>query len=160
MTSETQELLRIGQLADMTGRTKRTLHFYEELGLLSPAKRTKGGFRLYDNEAALRVSWIDQMQELGFSLSDIRDFLSDYKDLDFGPAAMLRLRSFYTQKLSETRVAISRLRALETELLDSLRYLDTCTGCAPRTPRTACNSCDESYHAGEERPVMVVAVQD
>ncbi len=39
--------LRIGELARRTGKTNRTLHFYEELGLLAPMSRTKGGFRIY-----------------------------------------------------------------------------------------------------------------
>ncbi|MBM4393334.1 MAG: MerR family DNA-binding transcriptional regulator, partial [Deltaproteobacteria bacterium] len=38
--------MRIGELAERAGRTQRTLHFYEELGLLTPVSRTKGGFRL------------------------------------------------------------------------------------------------------------------
>ena len=46
--------LRVGELAKVTGKTVRALHLYEELGLLAPSERSKGGYRLYD-EAALQL---------------------------------------------------------------------------------------------------------
>ena len=83
-------LLKVGELADLTGKTNRALRFYEELDLLKPASRTKGGFRLYDPSAGVRIHWIDRLQELGFSLSEIRDFMSSLREHDSGPAAMDR----------------------------------------------------------------------
>ena len=44
-------LMRIGELAAKTDTTLRTLHYYEELGIIEPAERTKGGFRLYHPKA-------------------------------------------------------------------------------------------------------------
>ena len=41
------KLLRIGDLAEKTGKTKRALRLYEEMGLLVPSERSSGGFRLY-----------------------------------------------------------------------------------------------------------------
>lgn len=154
------ELLRVGQLAEMTGKTVRALHLYEELGLLSPATRTKGGFRLYDERSMLRVQWIDRLQELGFTLKDAADFLVDLQDRDHGPAAMEALRAFYRSKLAETRATLARLQRLEHELQDSLAYLDGCTSCAGHTPRHACPACDTGAHAGQAAPPMVAAVQD
>ena len=66
-TSCESGLLKIGDLVRLTGKTPRTLHFYEELGLLRPVSRTKGGFRLYGEETLLRVRWTERLQELGFS---------------------------------------------------------------------------------------------
>ena len=48
-------LLRIGQLATACGKTARAMHLYEELGLLKPVVRSKGGFRLYSRAAIHRV---------------------------------------------------------------------------------------------------------
>ena len=42
--------LKIGELAKLSGKSVRALHLYEELGLLTPAERSKGGFRLYGTE--------------------------------------------------------------------------------------------------------------
>lgn len=153
-------LLRVGQLADQAGKTVRAIRFYEELGLLEPAQRTKGGFRQYDGSALIRIHWIDRLQELDFSLREIREFLSTLQSEPLGPAAMSQLRAFYGKKLIETRKALSRLRSLETELQDSLSYLQGCQTCAPVTPRSACRSCDETEHQDTEPPALVAAVHD
>lgn len=154
------ELWRVGQLAEKTGKTVRALHLYEELGLLRPATRTKGGFRLYDERSVLRVLWIDRLSDLGFSLKDAASFLGDLQDHDHGPAAMDSLRAFYRVKLKETAVAVARLQRLQTELQDSLDYLDSCRSCSDLTPLSACPACDTSAHAGQSVPPLVAAVQD
>lgn len=152
-----ERLMRIGELAERSGRTERTLRFYEELGLLSPAARTKGGFRLYDGNALLRIEWISRLQDLGFSLPEVKDFLQTLYAQRSGPAMMGDLREFYSTKLEETRAAIKRLRALEAELASSLAYLTVCKSCAPTTENTACRTCDDDHH-GQEAPTMVAAV--
>lgn len=154
------ELLRVGQLAERSGRSIRALHLYEELGLLTPAGRTKGGFRLYDESALLRVEWIDRLQELGFTLKDAADFLEDLRGESSGPAAMLALRSFYQVKLAETRATIERLGRLEAELSASLDYLQGCRTCDDQTPRQICPSCTSEPHHGTAAPAMVAAVHD
>lgn len=150
--------MRIGELAERSGKTIRTLHFYEELGLLVPVSRTKGGFRLYDEHALLRIEWIARLQDLGFSLPDIQTFLSDLHAQPSGPAMMTELRTFYAQKLSETRAQVARLRALELQLQSSIHYLSACKACAPATEKTRCHTCDDTEHEGQEAPMMVAAV--
>jgi MerR family transcriptional regulator, copper efflux regulator len=138
---------RIGDLARRTGKTIRTLHFYEEMGLLRPVERTRGGFRLYGRDAPARVHWIERLKELGFSLAEIREFLDRLRDEDSAPATMAGLRDFYREKLQDTRAAIARLRSLERELNESLAYLDSCAGCAPGTDLGSCRAC-----AGQAAP--------
>jgi len=154
------QTLKIGELARRTGKTNRTLHFYEELGLLVPTKRTKGGFRLYSEQAVLRIKWIERLQELGFSLQKISGFLGDLKSEDTGPASMDRLREFYAAKVYETRAAMKRLAALEHDLQQSLMYLDGCRSCDPITHRSVCGDCNEAQHVGVAVPEMVAAVHD
>jgi len=151
-------LLRVGEIARQTGKTTRALRFYEELGLLVPVRRTKGGFRQYDRTALVRVYWIDRLQELGFSLPEIGEFLSALREEDHGPAAMESLRAFYSRKLIETRQAILRMKALESELQESLGYLSACSTCAPDTLRTACRSCNDEAHQERPQPALVAAV--
>ena len=153
-------LLKVGELAERTGKTNRALRFYEEMDLLSPATRTQGGFRLYDSNAVIRIHWIDRLQELGFSLADIRDFLSALRDDDTGPAAMDRLRGFYAQKLIETRRSIARLESLKSEIVESLAYLHSCQSCAPATPRSACPACSSTARDGESVPRLVAALHE
>ena len=64
--SDTAATFRIGELAKKADKTVRTIHFYEELGLLQPASRSPGGFRMYTNKALDRIHWIERLQELGF----------------------------------------------------------------------------------------------
>ena len=68
--------LQIGEVAERTGVTQRTLRFYEEKGLLKPPTRMEGGFRLYSQDDVQRVERIRQMQSLlGFSLAEIRELV-------------------------------------------------------------------------------------
>ncbi|MFB9263053.1 MerR family transcriptional regulator [Bradyrhizobium erythrophlei] len=62
---------RIGELAEATGVTVRTLHHYEHTGLLAASERTDGGHRMYDRESVQRVHQIRALRELGFSLQEI-----------------------------------------------------------------------------------------
>ncbi len=150
--------MRIGELSRISGKTSRTLHFYEELGLLTPASRTKGGFRLYARSAVLRVQWIERLQELGFSLQEVSAFLSELHAHSTGPATMSQLQDFYRGKIEETRAAIRRLQDLEAELTGAISYLDECRACTSETARAACLSCHEE--SDRRLPDMVAAIHD
>lgn len=78
MTTESRhgEFLQIGEAAERTGLTQRTLRYYEEKGLLNPPQRMEGGFRLYSPDDLARLQRIREMKDLlGFSLADIKDML-------------------------------------------------------------------------------------
>src|SRR5262245_44283821 len=75
---EPGHLLRIGDLARLSGKTVRAIHLYEELGLLRPATRSSGGFRLYEPGAVERVRWIDLLHGMGFSLQEMGQLLRDW----------------------------------------------------------------------------------
>jgi len=68
--------LQIGEVADRTGVTQRTLRFYEERGLLKPPTRMEGGFRLYSEIDVGRVEQIKRLQSLlGLTLAEIKDMV-------------------------------------------------------------------------------------
>lgn len=69
------ELLKIGQVAEMAGTTLRTIRFYEEEGLLVPASRSAGGYRLYTEDQVERLRLLMQMKPLGFSVDEKRKLL-------------------------------------------------------------------------------------
>ncbi|HVT06543.1 MAG TPA: MerR family transcriptional regulator, partial [Polyangia bacterium] len=92
VSADSLSLLKVGELAKRTGKTVRAVHLYEELGLLSPAVRSKGGFRLYSGKAVKRIDWIQKLQDLGFSLTEIKAFLRDWEESDAAPKAMARVR--------------------------------------------------------------------
>jgi DNA-binding transcriptional MerR regulator len=76
VTADTDARYQIGEVADRTGVTQRTLRFYEEKGLLTPADRMEGGFRLYSEADIGRIRLIKQLQQLlGFSLAEIKEMV-------------------------------------------------------------------------------------
>jgi len=146
--------LRVGELARLSGKTVRALHLYEERGLLVPIERSKGGYRLYAQDALTRVRWIAKLQDMGFSLNDIQSMLRQWEQSGSAPDAMLRVGDLLKDKLQETREQIARLQALEDELRTSLEYLETCPSCSPKQDLTACTSC-ELHEQGEAAPDLV-----
>jgi len=97
--SQQPQRLRIGDLARRTGKTVRAIHLYEEMGLLEPATRSSGGFRLYDAAAVERMQWIDLLHTAGFSLHEMSDVLRTWWSAELGSAAMGRLREIFERKL-------------------------------------------------------------
>ena len=147
--------LKVGELARLSGKTVRALHLYEERGLLEPIERSKGGYRLYAEDALVRVRWISKLQEMGFSLTDIQKMLRQWEHSGSAPNAMLRVGDLLKVKLQETREQITRLQALESELMSSVAYLDICPTCSPKQELTACTTCE--LHASNQSAPDLVA---
>lgn len=71
------EWLRIEQVAERTGLTKRALRYYEEIGLLDPPTRTEGNYRLYSTADVAHIERIRRMRELlGASLAEIKEMVA------------------------------------------------------------------------------------
>ena len=76
--SPTTPLLRIQEVSATLGLTTRTLRYYEELGLLKPAARSEGDYRLYDEDDLERLRFIKGLRDdAGFSLAEIGQLLED-----------------------------------------------------------------------------------
>jgi len=75
---EAPRLLRIQEVADEVGLTTRAVRYYEELGLMKPAARSEGDYRLYDPDDVERLRFIKGLRdETGFSLAEIGQLLED-----------------------------------------------------------------------------------
>lgn len=104
--------MRIGELAERTGLSLRTIRFYEEVGVLAPAPRTKGGFRLFTDSDLQRLLLVRQMKPLGFSVEEMRDLLAAVDRLAASTAeparseAMLLVRGY--QARIDERAAVLR----------------------------------------------------
>lgn len=151
-----ESLLQVGELAKASGKTVRAIHLYEELGLLRTHERSKGRYRLFTEEAVVRVRWITKLQGLGLSLSEIQELVKQQEELGSAQFAATHLGQIYRAKLLETRTKITELRALEAELEDSLSYLATCgTACEPELPVHSCPTCER--HPERTNPPDLVA---
>jgi MerR family transcriptional regulator, thiopeptide resistance regulator len=96
----------IKKLADIAGVSVRTLHYYDEAGLLQPQTRGSNGYRYYDEESIIKLQQILFFRELGFSLEDIKKIISSP---DFDVIEALRSHRTLLQKKAE-RI----LRLIET----------------------------------------------
>ena len=74
-------MMTVREVSRRTGVTVRALQYYDQIGLLPPAKRTEAGYRLYDERALQRLGQILLFRELEFSLDEIRAIL-DRPDFD------------------------------------------------------------------------------
>ena len=154
-----EKLLQVGELASAVGKTVRAIHHYEELGLLEPDARSKGRFRLYDQEAVTRVRWIAKLHDLGLSLTQIQEVVATWEHAPSAGKANATIRSMYAEKLDETRAQIARLRDLERELEVSVAYLEACEPCDTSVPRHSSTRATATPHVchveGDRRPPEV-----
>lgn len=88
----------VKQLAKLSGVSVRTLHHYDEIGLLKPAQRTEAGYRLYGRKELLRLQQILFYRELDLPLEKIREALDDP---DFDLVASLEFHRGELQKRSQ-----------------------------------------------------------
>ncbi|WP_193597880.1 MerR family transcriptional regulator [Microbacterium sp. YJN-G] len=106
-------MMHIGELAERTELSLRTLRHYDEIGLLEPSGRSEGGFRLYTEEDYERLMLIRRMKPLGYSLEQMGDLL---RALDAGQAEG-SVGTEATQLLSEFLTDAEQRRAkLEKQL--------------------------------------------
>jgi MerR family transcriptional regulator, thiopeptide resistance regulator len=104
---------RIGELARETGLTVRTLHHYDQLGLLSPLSRTAGGHRCYTSGDVRRLHRIVALRSLGISLAEIGTLLDGEPD----PVGLLR------RQLDVVEDRIRKASDLRARLLEVLNNL-------------------------------------
>lgn len=69
------ETMHIGELAERTELSQRTIRHYDAIGLLTPSARSEGGFRLYTEDDYARLMLIRRMKPLGYSLEEMGDLL-------------------------------------------------------------------------------------
>ncbi len=113
---------KIGELARRTGLTVRTLHHYDEIGLLSPAQRSDGGHRVYDEPDVQRLYRIVSLRSLGFPLDAIAQAL-DSQTFDAREAVDDHLRRLEAQ-LAQEQQMLDKLRMLR-QRVDADDFLTT-----------------------------------
>ena len=102
--------LRVGEVARRTGLTVRTLHHYDQLGLLVPSGRSDGDYRLYDADDLRRLLAIQHLKSLGLSLDDIAAALDD-PTFDARDAVERHI-ALVEERLGQERELLARLRGL------------------------------------------------
>ncbi len=105
--------MQIGEVAEQTSLSLRTIRYYEEMGLVTPSARTTGGFRLYTETDVARLRLIRRMKPLEFTLEEMRDVLAVLDALEAADPAgadhevlVDRLRGY--RQAADARVAALR----------------------------------------------------
>ncbi|MFB9731539.1 MerR family transcriptional regulator [Ornithinimicrobium kibberense] len=110
----TDDVLTVGQVAESLGVTVRTLHHYDEIGLVVPSGRSAAGYRLYTEEDLRRLQHVVVYRRLGFPLEEIGELLADGADV---AAHLRRQRAAVTDRLDELAGLVSAIdKALEAEM--------------------------------------------
>ena len=112
---------KIGQVARRAGVTVRTLHHYDQIGLVSPAGRSAAGYRLYGPEDLERLARVILFRRLGFSLAEIGEQLAEEESTDSSPAmplpALLREHARrLRRRISEEEQLAARLESIADHL--------------------------------------------
>ncbi|HET9493265.1 MAG TPA: MerR family transcriptional regulator [Chloroflexia bacterium] len=120
LVSHPDGYMQIGEVAEATGLTQRTIRYYEELGLLPAPERTQGDFRLYTAQDVHRLAEIARLKDLlGFSLADIKESVladeareqlkTQLLEAEDGQSLLAKLRAL-------ERLTISQLSILERKM--------------------------------------------
>ena len=113
-TASSGQTWKVGALARATGLTVRTLHYYDEIGLLPPSARLAGGHRLYDGADVARLYRIIRLRQLGFPLSQVEAVLAE-PEWQLAPAIERHLADARHRAAMTARLC-TRLAAMAAEL--------------------------------------------
>lgn len=111
------EAHKVGELARRTGLTVRSLHHYDEIGLLRPSLHTESGHRLYTAADVARLQQVLSLRQLGFSLEEIQACLDRP---DFSPMQTIRLHvARLREQIDMQRQLCDRLEALAEQFAEA-----------------------------------------
>jgi MerR family transcriptional regulator, thiopeptide resistance regulator len=113
-SGQADQTWRVGALARVTGLTIRTLRYYDEIGLLTPSRRSAAGHRLYDAQDLSRLYRVSLMRRLGFPLEQIATTLSDPR-WQLAPAVDRHLSDARSKAAAAARLS-SQLATMAAEL--------------------------------------------
>ncbi len=105
--------LSIGLVARRTGATVPTVRYYEEIGLLPPARRTEAGQRSYDEATVRRLVFIRRCRDFGFSIDQVRELVG-FVDQPDRPC--VEVRDIAATHLEQVRQKLIELKELEASL--------------------------------------------
>ena len=108
--------MQIGEVAEQTGLSLRTIRYYEEVGLVTPSARTTGGFRLYSETDVARLRLVRRMKPLEFSLEEMKDVLSVLDGLEADDPLSVEHHQLVGRLEMYREVTAARVTALKEQL--------------------------------------------
>ena len=133
--------MRIGDLARKAGTTMRTIRYYEQLGLIAPVARTRGGFRLYEEDELRKLRLIKNLQLVETPLAQVRAFFDQRKRGRIASEIATGLSTLLEHQLREVEQRIAQFRAMETSLRETIEILRCCAECSLEPGPEVCPRC-------------------
>lgn len=129
----TEVELTIGALAERTGCSVPTIRYYEEIGLIPPARRRPSGHRVYRQAAAEQLSLIRRCRDFGFPIEQVRELVSLSQSQERDCVETLEIAKV---QLKAVRAKLSELQALERSLA---RFAQSCSEMCAGGPAAKCS---------------------
>ena len=136
-------LVRIGDLARDLGQTTRALRYWEERGLLPPARRTSGGMRVYGPEHVQAARGVVRLKSAGFSLDEICEIQQHLGMRRTALDGMRMVAVVLADREERIRARIREQQTLLEELEASRSTVGLCDGCSGKTYDATCIDCLE-----------------
>jgi len=157
MVDKPHEHLKIGAFAELLGTNLRTLRYYEELGLLEPARRSDGGFRYYRRTDVHRVELIRELQNLGLQLEEIRELVDTRPNLPDRTAWLKKVRTALATQSARMDARVKALQEQQAKIDSALHKLTDCQRCA-FCPELKNNYCEPCQNTGLSLPELLSAL--
>lgn len=110
--------MNIGQASKRSGVPAKTIRYYEEIGLIPPAGRTAAGYRDYDESEVETLKFVQKARSLGFSVHDVGDLLTLWRDRGRASADVRRIAQGHVQAVERK---IAELEAIKQTLEGLIR---------------------------------------
>jgi MerR family transcriptional regulator, copper efflux regulator len=114
-------LMNIGEAAKASGASAKMIRHYETLGLLKRARRTMGGYRLYDETDVHTLRFIRRSRDLGFSMADVSRLLGLWQNRRRASAEVRRIAQGHVTDLDRRITEMQELRRTLEHLIDHCR---------------------------------------
>lgn len=125
-----ENLLKIGEVAKKAGVTLRTLRYYHELGLIQPAERSSGNFRLYNEHSIAIIKLISNLKDLGFSLEEIKQLLIKPENEDETYIATInRTKEVLMAEKMKVEEKLEQYKKISNDIDTSLDIIEKCIEC-------------------------------
>ncbi len=102
--------MNIGSVAEATGLPAKTIRYYESIGLVGPAERSTGNYRLYGDREVMMLRFIERARRLGFSLKEVKELLALWHDRQRASADVRRLAEAQMRRLDERLAELGEMR--------------------------------------------------
>lgn len=143
-------LYTIGKLSQLSGITIRTLRYYESVGLIEPATRSSGNYRLYSEDMIRQAQAIHVLKQIETPLEEIKKLIVAQTNAH-GQERGKRVTEILEEKLDETRKMINQLTQVTAILEDSLRVSKECALCLRE-----CDNCMRDRFTADTYPSLLL----